>query len=467
MTHPTPLNGAAPVPPIALVDLLATLGWRPEHFAARLNEFAAHHGHNERVHPKTPYKWLRGDHPRPPWPSLVSALLSDALTRTVSAADLGWAGEQELVPATAGLILPWTAAGGLQAVETLAHAGDMQRRMSLTLLGTTLTGPAHEWLIAHAAADVARPTGSDLPIDVIDHLDSITAVLRRMDDQLGGGNLRSLVTANLGAVVDLLRNRRYSESTGRRLHSSAAELLRLQGFLAFDAGHHAQAQRSWVAALHAAHAAGDRGLGANILGFMSCQAKDLGQTREAIGLAETARAAYPGTSAKVQAILDLRAAEAYAVDGDITGSRRALDDAFNRFTDPTSEHGDPDWAYWLDLTHAHGQAGYCYLRLHQWDDARTHFRAALRGQGQTRSREGALRQVLMATTYIRQPNPDIDQAIDLASRAVTTLTVQVTSARVTGHVRTLTRHLAVYRRNPAVRSFTEQTRALLATAPSR
>jgi tetratricopeptide (TPR) repeat protein len=284
---------------------------------------------------------------------------------------------------------------------------------------------------------------------------------RRMDDQLGGGNLQTLVTANLSAVLDLLRDRRYDESTGRRLHASAAELLRLQGFLAFDAGRHAQAQRSWIAALHTAHAAGDRGLGANILGFMSCQAKDLGQVREAIGLAETARTAYPATSAKVQAILDLRAAEAYAVDGDITASRRAIDDAFNRFTDPTAEHGEPDWAYWLDQTHAHGQAGYCYLRLHQWDQARTHFRAALRGQGQTTSREGALRQVLMATTYIRQPNPDIDQALDVAGRAVTTLTGQVSSARVVGHVTTLTQHLSAYRRNPAVRAFTEQTRTLL------
>ncbi|MBI1758249.1 MAG: hypothetical protein HYR62_03345 [Actinobacteria bacterium] len=71
----------------------------------------------------------------------------------------------------------------------------------------------------------AHPTGSDLPADVIDELDAITAGLRRMDDQLGGGNLQTLVGAHLRTVVDLLEHRRYTTLTGRRLHTTAAELL--------------------------------------------------------------------------------------------------------------------------------------------------------------------------------------------------------------------------------------------------
>jgi tetratricopeptide (TPR) repeat protein len=324
-----------------------------------------------------------------------------------------------------------------------------------------MTAPAHEWLIAHAATDTARATGTYLPEDVIDQLDLITAGLRRMDDHLGGGNLHTLVAVHLRTVIDLLEHRRYRDTVGRRLHATAAELLRLGGFLAFDTGRHALAQRHWVAGLHAAHAAGDRGLGANILGFMSCQAKDLGQTREAVTLAETARAGYPATANRVQAILDLRVAEANAVAGDLTNTRRAIDTAFDLVTD--TGHGAPDWAYWLDVTHAHGQAGYCYLRLGQWDSARTHLRAALAAQGATASREGALRQVLMATTYVRQPHPDIEQALDLGGRALTTLTGQVASARVTGHVIRLSEHLWPYRRNPAVKDFTDHARGLART----
>jgi tetratricopeptide (TPR) repeat protein len=451
----------------SLKDALSILGWRPEHLAERLNTLAKMVGRPETVHPKTPYNWRdEGDHPRRPWPTLIVWLLNEHLPTPLTAADLGWRTSEDLVSAADGLMLPWNAAGGLRALRVVTDAEDMQRRMFLTLLGATLTAPAHDWLLAYAAEDTAHATGTDLPVEIIDELDLITAGLRRMDDQLGGGNLQPLVSVHLRAVIDLIENRHYNESTGRRLHATAAELLRLGGFLAFDAGHHAQAQRYWVAALHTAHAAADRGLGANILGFMSCQAKDLGQTREAITLAETARSGYPVTAPRVQAILDLRAAEAYAVGADLSNCRRAIDAAFNRFSDPTPDHGEPGWSYWLDIPHAHGQAGYCYLRLGEWDAARRHLRAAIQGQGVTISREGALRQVLMATTYVRQTHPDIEKGLDLGNRALDTLTQQVSSARVIGHVSRLSDYLAPYRQNPAVKAFNNRTREITRSQPA-
>jgi hypothetical protein len=59
-------------------------------------------------------------------------------------------------------------------------------------------------------------------------------------------------------VVNLIENHRYPEPIGRRLHATAAELLRLAGWSCFEAGGHAQAQRYWVAALYTAHAAWER-----------------------------------------------------------------------------------------------------------------------------------------------------------------------------------------------------------------
>jgi len=194
-----------------LGELLIQMGWRPEHLAERLNTLAVLHGLPERVHAKTPYKWLRGNRPRRPWSMLVAALLSEHFTQPITPTDLGWTtAEMDLNPANAGLLLPWTAAGGLQAVRALTHAEDMHRRTFLTLLGTTLTAPAHEWLIAHVTADSSRSTGAELPDEVIDQLDAITAGLRRMDDQLGGANLVVLVNAQLRAVLELLEHRRYS-----------------------------------------------------------------------------------------------------------------------------------------------------------------------------------------------------------------------------------------------------------------
>ncbi|MBC8093062.1 MAG: hypothetical protein H7Y15_14210 [Pseudonocardia sp.] len=437
-----------------LAQLLAEVGWRPEHFALRLNQFAGYQGRAERVHAKTPYKWISGVIPRSPWPTLVAALFSERLQRIIGPSDLGWPDEgTELVPASAGLQLPWTAAGGLQAIQVVTDAGGMQRRMFLTILGSTLTSPALEWLIAHDADDIGRTAGHTLPIEVVDHLDAMTDRLRRIDDQVGGANSLDLVSAHLTMIRELLQNRRYDEAVGRRLHASAGELMRLGGWLSFDAGMHALAQRWWLGALYEASAAGDRGLGANILGFMSCQAKDIGQLREAVTLAEAARKGYPATAPRVSAILALRAAEAYANTGEVTDCRRALDTAFEHLRDNSPSHGTPAWAYWINPAQAHAQAGYCYLRLEDWPRARAHLRAALKLQGDGRTREGALRDALLGITYARQERPDLDQAAALGTQAVEILTTQVSSARCVKHVRRLRETLRPYRRSARVRQF--------------
>lgn len=64
----------------------------------------------------------------------------------------------------------------------------------------------------------------------------------------------------------------------------------------------------------------------------------------------------------------------------------------------------------------------------------------------------------MATTYVRQPRPDLDQALALGNRALDALTQQVSSARVAGHFTNLIDHLAPYRQNSAVNAFNDRTR---------
>lgn len=337
----------------------------------------------------------------------------------------------------------------------------MDRRLFLTLLGSAATAPAHQWLIAHPAPAGGGAGTAHVPMDVVDHLDQITARLRRMDDRLGGGQLLDLVHQHLRYVTGLLNDYRYTAAVGHRLHSSAAELLRLAGFLSFDSGRHARAQRYWVAALHAAHAAGDRALGANILGFWSCQAKDIGQVREAVTLAETARAGYGGATPAVTAILHLRAAEAHAGDQQTTQARRAIDAAFDALTATPTSSSAPDWCYWMDEAQAHAQAGYCYLKLGDHTRARGHLRHGLSVQDSSYSREGALRNVLLATTYLQQRNPELSQVLAHGNRAVDALSA-VDSARCAGHLSRLADGLGRYRRTVGVADFIE--RAHLMTA---
>jgi hypothetical protein len=446
----------------SLAALLGIVGWNPERLARRLNAFTAQQGIAERIHPKTPYKWVTGDVPRPPWRALTAALLSEVLHRPVTTAELGWpADDLEYAAADAGLALPWDAAGTLRALRTVTHAGAMDRRLFLMLLGSTATAPAHEWLIAHPATGTARAAGARVPMQVVDHLDQITAQLRRMDDQLGGGPLLNLVHEHLRYVTALLDQRAYTDTVGKRLHTAAAELLRLAGFLCFDSGLHARAQRYWIAALRAAHTAGDRALGANILGFWSCQAKDIGQTRQAVTLAETARTGYRGATPAITAILELRAAEAHANEQVPTPTRRAIDAAFTALDNGASSSGPPDWCYWMDQAQAHAQAGYCYLRLGDSTRARSHLRHGLTLQDATYTREGALRHVLLATTYLQDDNAELEQALAHGTRAIDALSGEVDSARCIGHLSRLVDALGTYRRSPGVTEFIERARPVL------
>jgi hypothetical protein len=106
-------------------------------------------------------------------------------------------------------------------------------------------------------------------------------------------------------------------------------------------------------------------------------------------------------------------------------------------------------------------AGFCYLRLEDWGRARQHLRAALRLRDPSYRREGAQSHILLAHTYLRQDQPEVDHAVTLASRAVQTLTGEVDSARSVGYLIRLVSDFAPYRRRPTVRQLTEQAARLL------
>jgi hypothetical protein len=97
----------------------------------------------------------------------------------------------------------------------------------------------------------------------------------------------------------------------------------------------------------------------------------------------------------------------------------------------------------------------------------SHLRIAVRSQEPSTSREGALRYTLLATTYVRQDDPDLDHALALAGHAVDLLTDQVTSTRCVGHLTTLAGDLTPYRRRPAVRELSNRIRSLHTATSTR
>src|SRR6266851_2525965 len=146
---------------------------------------------------------------------------------------------------------PWTVAGTLMSAREVSEVKPVDRRSFIFLTGAAITSPAHDWLLARPNNDVSGSGGRMLGPGMVDDLDDITGKLRRIDDEIGGGPLIDMVSAQATYTGRLLREYTYTDSVGRRLHMTLAELLRLGGWVCYDGGDYPRAQRFWVAALHA------------------------------------------------------------------------------------------------------------------------------------------------------------------------------------------------------------------------
>jgi tetratricopeptide (TPR) repeat protein len=452
-------------PDVPLRALLQRASLSPEQFAKRLNAQASELGLKHRIDQKTPYKWFRGAVPRQPWPTLAAHLLSRTAGIEVSPEDLGWGtGNADMlcVPADVGLVVPWTVDGALCAATEIMDGAAMDRRIFLSLTGGALTAPAFEWLIANPIDDASRVAGRRIKDVHVDNIEEQTAQFRRMDDQLGGGATLALVRAQVRHVVELLRDGSYTSSVGTRLTGAAGELMRLAGWLSYDAGRNPLAQRYWLAALHAAHAAGDRAAGANVLGFMSLQAWHAGQHGDAVKLAAAAKHSYSGSCPRVQAIVDLRVAMACSGVREERSCRSAIDAAYDALRSTGHETPEPGWAYWQDEANVNEQIGSCYLEMGDWNRAQGHFRAALRMQDSSFVRQRAFRHTSLALAYAGGGEPE--RACNAATRATEILSDDVLSDRCVGFVRQVQVALRPYRRLAVVSEFNERVTELFGVA---
>jgi hypothetical protein len=380
-----------------LERLLARAGWTPENLGDRLNELATSLNLRAHLHRRTPRRWVYAEAgltaprvPRDPWPSLVCHLLHERLGEPVTLDSLGWTatGPLRYVPADHGLDQPWNPRGAVAALATVVDADCMERRQFVAVTGLTLTSVAHQWLFdpARVAASVL---GKRVDHALVDSLERVAEARRRMDDALGGATLLPSVREDLRLVVAMLDNAAYTEEVGKRLHAVAAEFARLAGWLAYDSEQPALAQRYFFAAMRAAHASGDRAIGANILCFMSCQARRSNNPADAVTLAESALRAERELTPAVAGSLYGRLATATAHTGDTTASQRAQDRAFELLGRSVAED-EPPWIYWFTEGDARAFAGESLLVLGRPGEAEPHLRRAVGLLGTDSSRDRAL-----------------------------------------------------------------------------
>ncbi len=367
-----------------LIGYLTRLGWTSEQLASHLNALArALQLPVPQMHPKTPRRWLtarppstRPCAPRQPWPGLICQLLSRHLHEPVTLASLGWqmSAGALYAPADDGLHHPWAPPGAIASLREVLEAIGMDRRHFVVLTGTGLTAFAHDWLLDPERVAAAM-RGRRADHAVADDLERVAEARRRLDDALGGGAVFRAVREDLRLVTEILDNSSYTEDVGQRLYAVAAEFARLAGLLAYDSNQEALAQRYFMAGLRAAHSSGNRAVGANILGFMSKQARDR-DPRDAVRLAESALVGAKDLTPATASWLQARIASSAAYAGDATASDRAQGRMFELMAtvEPAAE---PPWIYWWSDAEAYYHAGQSALALNKPRQAETHFRSAL------------------------------------------------------------------------------------------
>ncbi|MET8978311.1 hypothetical protein ABZX85_22115 [Streptomyces sp. NPDC004539] len=253
----------------ALRALLAEAGWSGARLAREVNSLGAAQGFTLTYDRTTVSHWLSGTRPRPPAPELAAQVLSARIGRRVRAVDAGLA--------QAGVRVP-----GESGAELLDAALKRAGRWDVYAPGEPGDGGSGPTPFSYA------PDGVRVGMAHVESARQLLAALSRSDDVFGSGAVREPLGRFLGAVVLPWLRAAVPPGVRRELFEVAAQLAYLCGFVAFDGGRHALAQRMYGAAARLAEEAGDRAGRAVALRGLSVQAHQLGYAARARDLAEEA-----------------------------------------------------------------------------------------------------------------------------------------------------------------------------------
>ena len=137
----------------------------------------------------------------------------------------------------------------------------------------------HEWLVADTPHTVEIAAGRRIGAGMVDTVTRRVAQLRRVDDHIGGRELRPLVERELRATAGLLRHAAYTDPVGRALLGAVAELCQLAGWVLADAAAPDAAARYHLLGVHAAHTAGARPTAANLVSILAYQVANMASAR--------------------------------------------------------------------------------------------------------------------------------------------------------------------------------------------
>ncbi|AZQ32641.1 XRE family transcriptional regulator [Streptomyces cyaneochromogenes] len=274
--------------------------------------------------------------------------------------------------------------------------------------------------------------------------------LRLADDVLAGGDLIDRAFRELSRAVQLHRESSYDEPTGNALLVQIGELSQIAGWIASDAGQHAQAEHAYQLGISAARQAGDGTLVANLAGSLAYQHANTGRELDAVDLAQAALdEAGPSAPPQTRALFFDRVAWAHAKAGRTHAQQamRALGEAHEALTQEAPDPA-PQWAYWVSREELEVMDARVYTELARPLRAVPLLRSVLERYDATHARELALYLSWLAVAYADANEPEA--AAETAARMFE-LSADVASERTSERGRVVLRRLADYDDVPEVR----------------
>ncbi len=271
--------------------------------------------------------------------------------------------------------------------------------------------------------------------------------LRLADDVVYGKDLIGPALRELRAAVKLYREGVHTEEVGRELLRTIGELAQIAGWVASDAGEHAEAERIYQLGMSAARAAGDGVLSGNVAGSLAYQWSNTGHAADAIGLARAALE-DAGTDAppKARALYLDRVAWAHTRAGQDRPAMTALEEAAEALAEDSAGTGSPSYLYWMDAGELQVMEARVYTELRRPLRAVPLLTDVLGRYDASHSRELALYLSWLAVAYADANEPEA--AAETTSRMLTL--GQSGSERTAERTRIVLERLRAFRDVPEV-----------------
>lgn len=385
----------------ALIAWIGRTGWSRAELARQVCARAHAGGHRQiACDANNVRRWIAGSQPRPPVPEILATVISDRVGVRVTPAELGYG---DAPTRDRALVYDPSFAATVDAITDLGRA-DMDRRSiwkSAVFAAAASVVPSREWLLSTLTADPQRRVGQGEVISVR----NMFAVFQEMDVMQGGGSARLALAAYMNEHVYPLLRAPKSAAVNDSLLRASAEQSYLLGWMAYDNGEHALAQRYLIQALRLAQESTDAPLGAHILAGMADQATLMGNPAEGVRLAQTGRLGLRGAESPA-CLADLYALEArgHAAMGDAPAAIAAIGRSREAFAD-VDYAVEPEWARFIDSAYLNGEYATAMRDVARPADAAFYARESIRAaSAQKRARRGAMSQAVLASAHLQDRN---------------------------------------------------------------